>query len=285
LAKVPQGAWVPLGLAVILCLFFLFWSWAQGLENKFDADHRYRLTDVISRPDGWLEEKEGSPEIEEHNSSEFALGQTPVLRKRSSGAEKYSATLQLAHGTTKLERIPVFAFFHNFSATTLNGAPHSFSAFLKCYPSLPQVAVFLNIRVVGVAHTSDEERFVVSRVRSFDGIYVATLRLGYRDPIDLSKIATPIRDAIISIERRSSPSDAPERIKLIDEAMSRAVTHILPHFHILAAQDGNRIIRYIRTFFLESIFKRIKVNFDETDAFEFGTAEENVLRMGVAATL
>lgn len=94
--------------------------------------------------------------------------------------------------STALSRLPIFAFFHNPSANTLGGAPHSFSAFLRCYPSLPQVIVsvlllpvhqqqlthrpqvFFSVQVVGVAHTTEEERYLVSRIRSFEGGLLAT---------------------------------------------------------------------------------------------------------------
>lgn len=110
----------------------------------------------------------------------------------------------------------------------MNGAPHSFSAFLKCYPSLPQVCVFFNLRVVGIPHTNDEQRFIVSRVRSFDGIYIATIRLGYRDPINLADIARPIRDRIVAIESCGGEEveEIRERIRMIDNAMELSVTHM-----------------------------------------------------------
>lgn len=128
--------------------------------------------------------------------------------------------------------------FHNASANTLNGAPHSFSAFLRCYPSLPQVVVFFNIRVVGVPYTTDEERYIVSRVRSFQGVYIATLRLGYRDPIDLRDVAGPIKDRIIAIERTGEVEGVEERVRLIESCQARAVTHILPELHVSVAPDG-----------------------------------------------
>lgn len=41
----------------------------------------------------------------------------------------------------------------------------------------------------------------------------------------------------------------------------------------------------IKTFLIESIYRRLKLNFDDYDAFEFGSSEESVLRMGVSAKL
>lgn len=58
------------------------------------------------------------------------------------------------------------------------------------------------------------------------GLYIATLRVGYRDPIDLSTIAEPIRNRIVELERRSGDDDIERRVSLIDNAMAHAVTHM-----------------------------------------------------------
>lgn len=73
----------------------------------------------------------------------------------------------------------------------------------------------------------DEERLVVSKVRSFAGIYIATLRLGYRDPIDLSNVHGQVRDCIVELERACDPVGAGEKVRLIDRALERSVTHML----------------------------------------------------------
>lgn len=57
-------------------------------------------------------------------------------------------------------------------------------------------------------------------------MYVATLRLGYRDPIDLSSIALPIRNRIVELERHFGEGDVARKISLIDNAMEHAVTHM-----------------------------------------------------------
>ncbi|GAA6015438.1 hypothetical protein JCM11491_004358, partial [Sporobolomyces phaffii] len=42
--------------------------------------------------------------------------------------------------------------------------------------------------------------------------------------------------------------------------------------------------RYIRKFFIEEIYRRIKVNFDEYEQYRFGD-DQDVLRMSVVAPL
>lgn len=228
--------------------FLGFYAWARGLENNFDATHRNRLHDVITRELLPEETEHVSDEIEEpltlalggspNNNGTLKLpdnlvvGGTGGIRKRLGAGIKtpsYNDDLILVDGKATLVRLPVFAFFHNHSAKTLNGAPHSFSAFLHSYPSLPQVCIFFNLRIVGIPHTNDEERYVVSRVRSFEGIYVATMRVGYRDPIDLSNIAEPIKNRILAIENSGhgvSEEDKKERTDLIENAARLSVTHM-----------------------------------------------------------
>lgn len=53
-----------------------------------------------------------------------------------------------------------------------------------------------------------------------------TLRLGYRDPVDLTNITKPIRDRIVALEAREGPEVAKERANMIDAAMENAVTHM-----------------------------------------------------------
>lgn len=106
--------------------------------------------------------------------------------------------------------------------------------------------IFYNIRVVGVPHTMGDERYLVSRIRSFDGIYAAvrptlttravderllanfyqTLRLGYRDRVDLRHISQPIRDRIVALESREGPQTAKIRAEMIESALKNAMIHM-----------------------------------------------------------
>ncbi|KAM0793786.1 hypothetical protein ACM66B_001203 [Microbotryomycetes sp. NB124-2] len=294
LKKVPHGAWLPLGLAALMCSFLSFWSWAKHLETKFDATHRHRLNDVMSRVGV---EQEGTDTDDDMNPVSVNEKKNESLTIKSGGTQQRhpspraisSASVpsyKAIERPTVLARLPVFAFFHNQSANTMNGAPHAFSTFLSSYPALPAVIVFFNVRFVGVPHTVGESRYVVTRARSFEGIYSATLRLGYRDKVDLSNIAKPIRDRIVAIETRIGGDELDQKIAAMDEAIATSVTHILPNFHVTSSPEAtsNKVVRYIRKFVIEDVFRRIALLFDDYDAFKFGT-EGDVLRIGVAAQL
>lgn len=60
----------------------------------------------------------------------------------------------------------------------------------------------------------------------------------------------------------------------------------LPHFHVSADDSPARskVVRLVRKFLLEEVYRRVAVNFDPYEQFKFAN-EEDVLRMGVAAVL
>lgn len=169
LKKVPHGAWFPLGLAVVILFVLTGWAWAKGLEDKFDAMHRYRLSEVL-RP---RIDRDSAPEAEDEDEKQqqapaveqdiAALpsenGGAAALRQRKPALPAYEA----ADNGASLARLPVFALcvlsshlcwarsltlpprtpgsFHNHSSSSSEGAPHSFTAFVRSYPALPQVIV------------------------------------------------------------------------------------------------------------------------------------------------
>ncbi|GAA5928143.1 hypothetical protein JCM3775_002829 [Rhodotorula graminis] len=321
LKKVPHGAWFPLGLGAVLLVVFIFWAWAKGLEDKFDAGHRYRLSEIM-RPrleretDGPAGEHDAddeklSPEVEQditvaggdddgENRSPRAPQGISVLDGRhgnigTAGAELRQRRLALpayeaAAGGASLARLPVFALFHNHSSSSSDGAPHSFTAFVRSYPALPQVIVFLTVRVVGVPHVAFDDRFLVDRLRRFDGLFTAVVSFGYRDKLDLSTIAPPLRDRIVALESRAQQNadELKEKVRKIDEALAGAVTHILPQFYVSADRAPGprrpRVVRAIRRFLLEEVYRRFARNFDAYEQFKFASPED-CLRMGVSAVL
>ncbi|BGO93261.1 hypothetical protein NBRC10512_000086 [Rhodotorula toruloides] len=295
LKKVPTGAWFSIGLATILLVLLLGWSWARGLEEQFDKNHRYRLSEIMKPSRGGADaaatEKKDAKEGEGKTETETAAvaqlergGEAGPVQRRRPHPPAYEATV----GGASLARLPVFALFHNHSSSSSDGAPHSFVGFLRSYPALPRIIVFLSVRVVGVPHVTPEDRYLVDRLRQFDGLYTATVSFGYRDKIDLSDVARPLRDRIVALESRSVEGRGAleEKVAKIDEALNGAVTHILPHYHVSADKSSRRpwLVNYLRSFMLEEVYRRVKVNFDAYEGWDFGS-EEDVLRMGVAATL
>ncbi|GAA5964905.1 hypothetical protein JCM3765_004101 [Sporobolomyces pararoseus] len=283
LKKVPHGAWFTLTLGLVLLILMLSWTAVKKLEDQFDEGHRVRLTEVMRL----AHEKD---DLSKPLQSGVALGDLSTLRinepQQDTVSGGYKERPIEASSGASLARLPIFAFFHNSSAIQHDGVPHSFSAFLRSYPSLPSVIVFLTVRTVGVPHVAQEDRYLVDRVRTFSGLYIATIRFGYRDIKSLENVVHPLRDRIVALEARSDPANFDKRVRIIDESIETAVTHILPNFYVVADPNSTkpRIVRYIRKFFIEEIYRRIKVNFDEYEQYRFGD-DQDVLRMSVVAPL
>lgn len=277
LKKVPEGAYAPLAIGIFITIFLLYWSWARDLEDQFDTNNRGRLTDIIRRVQTEAPEAD-QPETEEFDAQGGLRMRLPP-KKRNTIAD--GDKLELVDGSVPLNRLPVFAFFHNESGNAMDGTPHAFAAFVRIYPSLPQVIVFFSILVVEKAYTTEDERYVVSRVRSFDGIYIAKLFVGYRDVVDLTTIAQPIFESIKSLERSSDDPEAEERIVAIQSAMTQSVTHIVPHHYLKAKKSGNRFVDYIRAFLIESVYRRLQTAPEAAYILQ----DDDVLRMGVTAAL
>lgn len=54
------------------------------------------------------------------------------------------------------------------------------------------------------------------------------MSFGYRDKLDLSTIAPPLRDRIVALESRAQQDvdELKEKVRKIDEALAGAVTHM-----------------------------------------------------------
>ncbi|BGP18030.1 hypothetical protein JCM10213_008435 [Rhodosporidiobolus nylandii] len=284
--KIPHGAWFPLAVACFLLLFLLLWSWARGLEDKFDRLHRYRLSEIM-RPsfnDELTVEEKPKAQAADEIAVVDETGTSEMRERRKPKLPAY----EIAGGGAELARPPVFALFHNHSSSSSEGAPHAFTAFLHSYPALPAIIVFLTVRTCGVPHVAPEDRFLVQRLPRYDGIYTSTISFGYRDTLDLSDVAGPLRNRIVALQTRTAANaeELREKVAKLDAAVLGAVTHILPHLHITADRSPSRpkVVRLIRTFLLEEVYRRIAVNFDAYSTYRFGS-EEDVLRMGVTAVL
>ena len=159
-------------------IFMVFWTWAKGLEDKFDGMNRRNLRHFITK-----EVKEdvksgnGSPLLSTSRAVEFDVADT-----QASGVEEkddqIEQTIQLYLDTgdekVLLPRMSTMAIFHKLSSG--KGVPHTFYGFLKQWPALPRVVVFLSVRIMPIAHVPKEERYRITKVRSLPGeFFVKTL--------------------------------------------------------------------------------------------------------------
>lgn len=230
LKKIPHGAWFSLSLGAALTLVMYFWTWATGLVTQFDNGNRVQLTALLSKT-------EDAPQSE-----------AQVQAGASEERPRESAQLLFKlHDDVKvpLTRMPILAIFWKPSGG--HGVPHAFARFLAQYPSCPRVVFFLSVRVLAVPHIPGPQRLLVDKVRSFEGFYGATLRLGYRDRNHLANLNEDLAASIIRLEATSAAAngktrEGKKRVEEIAEA-AKIVTHVwvpVSHSTFFASYSDDR---------------------------------------------
>ncbi|KIP04939.1 hypothetical protein PHLGIDRAFT_92762 [Phlebiopsis gigantea 11061_1 CR5-6] len=274
LRKIPHGAWVPLMIGVILLISILFWTWAKKLEDNFDGSTRENLRHIIVCKDdidhGARDEKAS------HSTDEPTVEENMHTPSHSDGA----------HGSVvirkPLTRIPICAIFHKL--TTGRGVPHAFATFLRRWPALPRLVIFLSVRVLPVPRIPPSNRYFVTRVRSIEGFYGVTYCLGFRDDFDVQ--VTEIVNRICELESRANPEGSLALAKELRE-VSESYTHIVPYYTVKSHNKPGGKFRVVqnwaRRLFVEEIYQRISTMFPETTNW-LGSTDE-IIRVGVHAAI
>ncbi|KAH9055355.1 potassium transporter [Lactarius vividus] len=291
LKKIPHGAWVPLMLGIILLVLMTFWTWAKGLEDRFDRKSRKRLEGFIV--------SEGTGAVfggsEKHEDSEF------VAVQEQDDGDNTNKTLYFVtprvpdvndvdekEERRALSRLPLLAIFHGVSHE--RGVPPSFTGFLRQWPSLPTFGVFLTTRVLPVPHVDDADRYVVSCVEVLPGFYGIAQFLGFRDEAALRMDEIVAR--IGALEERYAEADGNKhatvdrRVAQLQE-LARHPTHIIPHYAPkskgLVLGRLTPIASYLRRVLIEDIYGRLSMMFPEGEAW-LAPADE-IIHVGVTARI
>ncbi|KAJ7134907.1 potassium transporter [Mycena epipterygia] len=274
LKKVPKGAWVPLMIGVILMIFMSLWTWAKGLEDKFDGKTRTNLRHFIHQD---------IDDLEEEDDDEMA-DQTDEDTKVKDLTYYYTAE---AHGEKETEerhplvRIPTCAVFHKIARG--QGAPHTFVGFVRQWPALPRVVIFLSVSVVPVARVPRDDRYAITKVRTVEGFYGVTAYLGFREGFDIR--VEEIIERICALELQLDPRQLSGNIEQI-RAVARSTTHIAPHFHVISkhvdAGKFSLVVNWLRRYLIEDIYRRLATMFPETGNWLFA---EEIIRVGINAKI
>ncbi|KAH9941952.1 potassium transporter [Amylocystis lapponica] len=292
LRKVPDGAWVPLMLGLILVVFMLFWTWAKGLEDKFDGRNRMNLRHFILPSDteevflrvGQNQNLQGevSTESEDDHDVEDEKIQHPsyyILEDHDTGKGVGTGS---ASGRRELTRIQTCAVFHKL--TVGKGVPHSFVGFIRQWPSLPRVVIFLAVRVLPTARVAPEDRYAVTKVRSIQGFYGVTYYLGFRDDFNIK--IDEVVDRMCALEARSDPRHSSEAVDEI-RCVTRQYTHIVPHYYVVSKRmDAGRIswvVNWVRSVLIEEVYRRLVTMFPEQE--NWVTSGDEIIRVGVTAEI
>jgi len=288
LKKIPQGAWATLLLGAVLMIFMLFWTWAKRLEDTFDGANRRNLRHFIvagekgevtipanERPHAIVSEND------DLDGSEFVQDRYFYLARDKAAS---SSIQEQPEERKELVRIPTCAVFHKFAAG--KGVPHSFVGFIRQWPALPQVVIFLSVCILPVARVPADQRYDVDKVRSVKGFYGVTYYIGYRENFEVK--IDEIVEKICSLETLADPRESSETINEIKKATLQT-TNIIPHYHVMSKIDlheGGALhvpLNWIRKFLVESIYRRLIISFPETAKWT-GPADD-IIRVGITAKI
>ncbi|KAG5653615.1 hypothetical protein H0H81_011987, partial [Sphagnurus paluster] len=154
-----------------------------------------------------------------NSTTESALD--PICYYMPGMGEKGSSGKFLELQRRELARIPTFAIFHKVSKG--KGVPHSFISFIRQWPGLPRVVIFLSVCIVPVPRVPEDDRYVVKKVRTIEGFYGVTYYVGFRDIFDVQ--VDKLVDKICEVERQVNPGSCIATIQAI-RALSGHVTHM-----------------------------------------------------------
>jgi len=283
LRKIPRGAWVPLLLGCLLLFLMAFWTWAKGLEDKFDGTNRRNLRHfIMTQDDGQLtlplqsieESLTNVKEVDQDSVKDQTYYYLPhdFVDNGSSelGREKEERR--------ELVRIATCAVFYKLASG--KGVPHSFIGLIRQLPALPRVVIFLSVSVLPMARVPVEHRYTVNKVRSVEGFYSVTYYLGFREDIDLK--IDEVVNRICSLESRADPDTI--------NAIRRAVlttTHIVPHYHVSSKKVNVRVlpgvVNWTRKFLIEDIYRPFAAMFTET--VNWSGSSDEIIRVGINARI
>ncbi|KAK2467233.1 hypothetical protein APHAL10511_000782 [Amanita phalloides] len=284
--KVPAGAWVPLMIGVILALAMLLWTLGKRLEDKFDGANRKNLLHFIQENNGI--DSRASQTTLERVTTGATINQVRSLTYVSRVMEKDPGDVytkeDLVNETRELVRISTCAVFHKY--TRGPGVPHTFVGFIRQWPALPRVVVFLSVCILPIARVPPEEQYVVRKVRTLDelksGIYGVTYYLGFRDEFGVDPVA--LADKICQAELAADPSASDAWLAEIRTLVGSA-THIVPHYHVVSKPTSSgyfgAVLNFVRRTLIEDVYRRIASMFPETA--NWVTPADEIIHVGITA--
>ncbi|KAF5315194.1 hypothetical protein D9619_007278 [Psilocybe cf. subviscida] len=287
--KVPLGAWVPLMIGVILTSIMFFWVWAKGLEDAFDGANRMNLRHFIhQRKVVHTTTVADDNSSTEHQELSYHITKNPIDHHSSEKFEDDTPFMD----STELQRVPTCSIFHKVASAP--GVPHTFTGFIRQWPCLPRVVVFLSVCVVPIARVPVDERYAVTKVRSVEGVYGVTYYVGFRDAFDVQ--ARDLIDKICLLEEQYNPAGAASIIREI-RAVAMTATHIAlkfacdsaPHYHVVSKRLNvpgtvpSFIVNFVRRFFIESLYRRAATMFPETA--NWLTSADEIIHVGINAEI
>jgi KUP system potassium uptake protein len=188
----------------------------QNLESTYDSSNTLQLSRIIFRsphlssprlhvghlPNVHSAKVAGRPatssEIQEEgvddgpffppSTLDERLWLAPFAHEDDEHGGESDVSLKKRTNRLELPRISAVAVFHK-SSSSIVGVPSSFYAFLRRWPSLPRVVIFLSTRVVGLAHVDFQDRYSISKVRSLEGPFIDFLNWQQATGLGLTRVS------------------------------------------------------------------------------------------------
>ncbi|KAF8870459.1 potassium transporter [Infundibulicybe gibba] len=280
LKKVPEGAWVPLLIGIVLMLIMTLWTWAKSLEDDFDGANRKNLRHFIQQNEKTgvsVNVRAANGAITEQSQALYYLPATNTHSDSDIDAKERASADEPEW--RELQRIPTCAIFHKIAQG--KGVPHTFVGFIRQWPALPRVVIFLSVCVVPIARVPRDDRYVLTKVRTIDGFYGVTYYIGFRDGFDVN--VDDLIDKICDFEKTTS---SPATIREIRAAAVTA-THIAPHYHVVSKNVGAGpvflVVNWLRRYLVEDVYRRLATMFPETA--NWLTSADEIIHVGINAAI
>ncbi|KAJ8082836.1 hypothetical protein PM082_008693 [Marasmius tenuissimus] len=288
--KVPHGAWVPLMIGLLLTMLMCLWAWGKGLEDRFDGKNVLELPGFVVEQDRALAQLEQELSLADHASGEHYDFYVPEVTEAAAVQDMVGLSRVRGRGNRdtkfdnrELMRIPTCAVFHRYVAG--KGFPHAFAGFVRQWPGVPQVLIFLSIAILPTPHVPEYQRYIVSKLGSMEGFYSVTYQIGFRDPFDVK--VDNLLPALYTFEREHDPeygSVAIERLK----SVSGSFTHIVPQYNlkskdVYGPSRGGFVLNWIRRYLIEDVYQRLAVMFPDT--INWRTAPDQLVQVGITAVI
>ncbi|CAG8519132.1 9318_t:CDS:2 [Diversispora eburnea] len=225
LLKVKSGGWFTLFIAIFLLFVMLIWRWGTTLKLKYELRNKTRLDDIFAS---------NCPEQEAQESdSEDSDEILPTIGQKSKNIQ-----LRLLGTGFPVNRLPGIGLFYKEAGM---GVPLSFCHFIRHFPAVPEILIFITIRPIPVPLVGEEDRLVVKKVGHYEKVYQVIGRYGYTENIyQGEEFMKKLITAICEID--------PKAETILENLENEVVTYIIGHQKLVAKSNS----RWWKRAFLET---------------------------------
>ncbi|RHZ89426.1 hypothetical protein Glove_14g19 [Diversispora epigaea] len=219
LLKVKSGGWFTLSISVLLLLIMLIWRWGTTLKLKYELRNKTKLDDIFAN-------NFSEQEAQESNSDDS--GQTDEILQTIEGQKSKNIRLRLLGTGFPVNRLPGIGLFYKEAGM---GVPLSFCHFIRHFPTVPEILIFITIRPIPVPLVGEEDRLVVKKVGNYEKVYQVTGRYGYTE--DISQGEEFIRKVITAICEID-----PKAETILENLKNEVVTYVIGHQKLVAHSNS-----------------------------------------------